>query len=120
MIKEKWNISEVIKKIEGRAIDNLMIAAKIVRDDAKRKCPRGDVTRAGRKYHEERKPGSLEKTIRVVAKNKNVRVIAGNKKVYYARFVEYGTSETPPMPFLRPAVAKNRNKIINVVKTGKV
>jgi len=37
-------------------------------------------------------------------KSHNVRVYAGNFRVFYARFVEFGTSRTERQSFLRPAL----------------
>jgi len=77
-----------------------------------------------------REPWSLRRSIRVVRKktkggltprhkgseflttkgghfwkrSQNVRVIAGNFKIFYARFVEFGTSKTKKQAFLRPAL----------------
>lgn len=51
-----------------------------------------------------RKPGDLQSTIRVVEKPENpgnFKVIAGNFKIYWARFVEYGTSRSKAKPFMR-------------------
>jgi HK97 gp10 family phage protein len=50
--------------------------------------------------------GSLKNTIRKVERHDrpgNIRCYAGNTKVFYARFVEYGTSKTKAHPYLRPS-----------------
>jgi HK97 gp10 family phage protein len=68
-----------------------------------------------------RKPGSLRATIRRVNKHDrpgNIRVYAGNHKVFYARFVEFGTSRTAAKPFLRPSFHAIKNTIIQRIEGG--
>lgn len=112
-----------------------MVGANDVMDaqvaGAKRLCPVGTITRSGANvmkevyFHTkrgkevnfiantwvERIPGSLRNSIRKVEKYDragNIRVYAGNTQVYYARFVEYGTSKTgwggpaKAQPYMRP------------------
>jgi len=53
-----------------------------------------------------RRAGSLKSTIRKVEKYDragNLRCYAGNNKVFYARFVEYGTVKTRKQPYMRPS-----------------
>ena len=50
--------------------------------------------------------GTLKSTVRKVEKwdrAGNLRCYAGNNKVFYARFVEYGTVKAKARPFLRPS-----------------
>lgn len=43
------------------------------------------------------------------------RVFLGDA-AWFGRFLEYGTSTTPKHPFIRPALWKNVNKILNVMR----
>ena len=70
--------------------------------------------------------GSLRKSIRVEKKGKlEVQVIAGGggvinprtgREVDYAGYVEFGTSRMSPQPYMQPALEKNRDEILRVVK----
>lgn len=129
---ENWRGKEVFDSL----IDHAMIGLNKVMDnhvaDAKRRCPKGTVTRKDGHVQRDvlfttkrgkevnfiantwvgREPGSLRDTIRKVEKYDrpgNLRCYAGNNKVFYARFVEFGTASTgwggpaKAQPFLRPS-----------------
>jgi HK97 gp10 family phage protein len=103
------------------SMDRLIACAEIVAEKARARCPVGTITRpVGKgKSWQERKPGDLKRTIRVVRKHdsnsRNVRIYAGNRDVYYARFVERGTSKTAAQPFLRPALNASKADIQSVL-----
>lgn len=68
-----------------------------------------------------RKPGSLRDTIRKVTKPSrpgNIRVYAGTNKVFYARFVEYGTVKTPRQSFMRPTFQAIKGTIESRIEAG--
>jgi HK97 gp10 family phage protein len=46
-----------------------------------------------------------ERAVRAGRESQTVRVVA---RVFYARFVEFGTRHMPPQPFLRPAANRYR------------
>lgn len=121
-----WKGKEVFQNL----IDLALIGANNVMAehcaDAKRRCPVGTVTRADGSVQRDvlfttkrgkdvnfiantwtgRVPGSLKATIRKVEKDSrpgNIRVYAGNNKIFYGRFVEYGTVKTRKQPFMRPS-----------------
>jgi len=123
---EGWKGKQVFDNI----VEAAMVGANAVMDDhvadAKRRCPVGKIRRGGANQMRDvlfttkrgkvvnfiadtwmgRIPGSLRSTIRKVEKYNrvgNIRVYAGTHKVFYARFVEYGTSKTKAQPFLRPS-----------------
>lgn len=123
---EGWKGKEVFDALGDAAL----AGANAVMDehvaDAKRRCPVGKVNRAdgygvrdvlfttkrGKDVNflahtwVGRIPGSLKDTIRKTEKYNrpgNLRCYAGNSKVFYARFVEYGTVKTKAQPFLRPS-----------------
>ena len=70
--------------------------------------------------------GALRKSIRVEKKGKlQVSVVAGGggvvnpktgREVNYAGFVEFGTSRMSPQPYMKPALEKNMDLILRVVK----
>ena len=70
--------------------------------------------------------GALQKSIRVEKKKKlEVLIIAGGggvinpktgREVDYAGYVEFGTSRMSPQPYMQPALEKNRDTIIQIIK----
>jgi len=97
----------------SRALDEALkeIAEKI-RDDAKGFVPVDT--------------GALKKSIRIEKKGKlQVSIVAGGggvinprtgREVDYASFVEFGTSRMSPQPYMQPALEKNRDEILRIVK----
>lgn len=78
-------------KIEGRIVRGALRAgAKVVADEAKRRCPVGTDVPKGET------PGSLRDSIHVSMRSKQGRITAtikaGGEKAYYAHMVEYGTA----------------------------
>jgi HK97 gp10 family phage protein len=59
------------------------------------------------------KTGALRNSIRVVerADGLGASVQVGDAAVYYASYVEYGTSRAPAHPFVRPAVEKFKRRL---------
>lgn len=140
-------IKEVLDNVRDLAIAGGNAVMGDHAEDARRRAPRGTITRKDGQVLREvfftpkkgrgkgkdvnfiantwmgREPGSLKASIRKVEKfNRpgNIRVYAGSGKVYYARFVEYGTASTgwggpaKAQPYMRPSflaikgTAKNR------------
>ncbi|MDE2466756.1 MAG: HK97 gp10 family phage protein [Alphaproteobacteria bacterium] len=71
----------------------LRAAAKVIRDEARRRCPVGDPATLP-KGHE---PGALRDSIRVSVSSRHGKITAsikagGKGNVYYAPMVEYGTA----------------------------
>ena len=103
------NLEEKLTNALAEALEE--IAGKI-RDDAKSFVPVDT--------------GSLRKSIRVEKEgNLQVSVIAGGggvinprtgREVDYAGYVEFGTSRAAPQPFMQPALEKNHDEILRVVK----
>lgn len=65
------------------------------------------------------KTGALRNTIRYEVINKNgnpaLEIYVGNEEVYYAPFIEYGTARILKHPFVRPVMAKYKNRINDVI-----
>jgi HK97 gp10 family phage protein len=81
--------------VQQEAREVLKEQAKIIRDDARSRCPEDT--------------GTLKKSVRLSVSRKglNASVSAGGKvqgkDAYYAQFVEFGTKHSPAQPFLYPA-----------------
>lgn len=141
-----WRAKEILDDIADLAVDNANEAMDEVVRIAKSKCEPGTVYREGGftsanvsfvpktgrhkgervefetlKRWKGRKPGSLRSTIRRVTMREdgNVRVYAGNFKIYYALYVERGTTKMEKKPFLRPAFMEVKPRMLDIVKNGK-
>lgn len=103
------NLDEKLSKALAEALDEI---SKKIRDDAKSFAPVDT--------------GSLRKSIRTEKKgNLEASIIAGGgglvnprtgREVDYAGYVEYGTSRMSPQPYMQPALEKNMNEILQIVK----
>jgi hypothetical protein len=127
---ESWNPEMYDEIFENKIIEDLVNAAIIVKDEARKLCPEGTVTRpiykrgpyAGQPWTR-RDAGALKKTIRVRRKHtkrgkpfkrgrggRTVRVYAGNFLRYYASIVEHSGQ-----PFLRPALLNAIPRIKEII-----
>ena len=81
--------------VQDEAREVLKGQAKVIRDDARGRCPSDT--------------GTLKRSVRssVSRKKLSASVSAGGKvrgkDAYYAQFVEFGTKNSPAQPFLYPA-----------------
>lgn len=115
---ERWNPNVADQTFENVAIERLVKAAEILKENAARRCPVGTVSRpmyktgpyAGQAWTA-RDAGQLKRSIRVVQKRsksgkplhrkRNVRTYAGHYKAFYASIVEHSK------PFMRPALTQS-------------
>jgi HK97 gp10 family phage protein len=117
-----WNPKVGDKEIFGNAMDRLQKAAEVVASNAKARCPVGKNVsgKVGGKDWTARESGALKASIRVVLlygdDKRNIRLYAGSRKVFYARFVEYGTTKMSAKPFLRPALNSSRSQIKSIIE----
>jgi len=135
---EGWKGKQVFDSLIDAAMVGLNTVMDDHVADAKRRCPSREEIPIGTRYRPDRYAqldvlfttkrgkevnfiantwmgrisGSLKSTIRKVEKHDrpgNLRCYAGNSKVFYARFVEYGTASTgwggpaKAQPYLRPS-----------------
>lgn len=129
-VKTKWDADVITTEIEHEMMNRLERAGHVVASAARQRVPIGTVTRPayGGKSWTARKSGSLKKSIRVTRlqgdPNLDIRVYAGGIIVdgidtYYAKWVEYGSVNTPPKtpyrPFLRPALRSCKSDIITIM-----
>ena len=99
-----WNDKEWIKFVQQATDEACKEGAEMVLKDAKRLVPR--------------KTGELASRIKVKKapyEDGGWSVFAqgpGDYDRFYSIFVELGTSDTPAQPFMRPALNKNKRKIL--------
>jgi HK97 gp10 family phage protein len=117
-----------METIEDSVIDEaLMAGAKICQAAWQRKAP-PDYKGVPRHIHRENQeqqliPGALRKAIEIgeirEGKNgKSIVVVLGRNDhaaSYYAKFFEYGTSQMPAKPSMRPAYRETKLEIANVM-----
>jgi HK97 gp10 family phage protein len=129
-MKVEWNPGVITEQIERNLMDRLEEAANLVATRAKQLCPVGTIRRAagpGKAAWEERVPGTLRNSIRVVRlkgdPNQDVRVYAGARthdknEGYYAHMVEFGSVHNTVKPFLRPAEREIGRNIEQIIAKG--
>jgi HK97 gp10 family phage protein len=96
-----------ISSLENKALKN---AAEPVLEDAKANVPV--------------KTGKLQrglKTSGIKTKDGIKYVLVGvdrsdNSKIFYGKFIEFGTSKMSARPFLEPAYEKNKKEIVEAIK----
>jgi len=97
-----------ISRLETKALKN---AAEPVLEDAKSTSKFSDRT------------GNLReglKTSNVQTKDGMKYILVGvdkadNSKIFYGKFIEFGTSKMPARPFMQPAFEKNKNEIERII-----
>lgn len=142
-----WRPKEVGDQIFGQAEENANGVMDEVVEEAKARCPIGEIRRAGKWSGQRfvsftpgtgrnkgirvgftakrvwlgREPGDLRNSIRRVNKagSGNVRVYAGTFKIFWAHMVERGSVHWPAHPFLRPALGAIKSRILSRIKNGK-
>jgi len=102
-------LDEKLKRALEEALEEI---AEKIRDDAKSFAPVDT--------------GSLRKSIRVEREGElQFSVVAGDggvinprtgREVDYAGYVEFGTSRMSPQPYMQPALEKNKDEILRIVK----
>ena len=127
-----WKGKEVFEALGEAALRGANNAMADHAADARRRCPTREGVSIGARYRAAgtvvrdvlfttkrgrdvnflartevgRVAGSLQATIRKVERYNrpgNIRVYAGTNEIFYARFVEYGTSKTKAQPYMRPS-----------------
>ena len=105
-------LSNLDVKLSNALAEALEEIAEKIRDDAKGFVPVDT--------------GALRKSIRIEKKGKlKVSIIAGGggiinprsgREVDYAGYVEFGTRRASPQPYMQPALEKNKDEILRIVK----
>jgi HK97 gp10 family phage protein len=110
-----WNPKIAEDAIKKEAMARLQEIAEAVAENARARVPVGKDVPQGKGKWSKREAAALKRSIRVVRlfgdDRLNLRVYAGSKAVFYARFVEYGTSKMAAKPFLRPALTEAKRKL---------
>lgn len=104
ILNKLQQIGTNISRLENKALKN---AAEPVLEDAKATNAFNDRTgklRKGLKISNIKKLDGIKYVLVGVDKS-------DNSKIYYGKFLEFGTSKMPAKPFLQPAYEKNKDTI---------
>lgn len=104
LLNKLQSIGANVARLENKALRN---AAEPVLEDVKATNAFND------------RSGKLRKGLKItnVKKKEGVKYIlvgidkSDNSKIYYGKFIEFGTSKMPAKPFLQPAYEKNKDNI---------
>ncbi len=119
-----WNPHKADAQIMNASMERLEACGEVVARKARSFVPVGKSRPRylNGKEWTEREAGALKRSIRVVRLNnsqkRNIRIYAGSKKVYYARFVEMGTSKMAAKPYLRPAFNGSKAEMKHILLYG--
>jgi len=105
-------LSNLDAKLTNALAEALDEISEKIRDDAKSFAP-VDTGALRKSIHVERK-GKLE--VSIVAGDGGVINPRTGREVDYAGYVEFGTSRASPQPYMQPALEKNRDEILRIVK----
>ena len=103
------NLDEKLKQALEEALEEI---AEKIRDDAKDLAPVD--TRSLRKSIRVEKEGELQ--VSVIAGDSGVINPRTGREVDYAGFVEFGTSRMRPQPYMQPALEKNKDEILRIIR----
>lgn len=115
---EIQGLSKVLKNFEKAQVKDLKpeinASALSIQTEAKRACPVGTPESTGKKGYV---GGRLRSSIRVRFKS-TVSAVAADiyTDVYYAPFVEFGTSKMAARPFLTPAFIQEQQKFYDRIR----
>lgn len=127
-IKGLRELAKALNELPDRVARNglrvaVYAAAKVVRDEAKRRTPMatGTLRRAVIMKHIPELSGRARQTFFVTVRHGKKYRNQGKKKnlsqdAWYWRFVEFGTSKMPARPFLRSALEAKRHEAVYAMK----
>lgn len=105
-----------LANIKTESLRELYAAAEVVREDAKQSIRAGAVSGPG---HIPSRPGEppnadtheLDLSLDSIL-NEGRRSVSVVSRAPYAAFLEFGTSRMAARPYLRPALLRNRNRVV--------
>jgi len=99
LVELNADLTKIAGSLDKAVAEGLAEAAEKIKDDAKEFAPVDT--------------GALQKSIR----RSDVSLInpKTGREVDYAAYQEFGTSRTPPQPYMRPALEKNREGIRRIL-----
>lgn len=103
----EWNDREFKAKVAGVVAGNMQRACEFAAEQARAKAAR----RTGQLIR------GIDIRVEVRGRNNYIEGLVGViKKVFWAWFIEIGTSKMASRPFLRPAVFNNAARIVRMIE----
>jgi len=119
----KWHPNRYLSQVERASRRGLRNAGLFLVREVKASFPGIGITGATRQQREASRsaPGEIPHVQTGSLKRSIAREqIAGEERVgtnlKYGRYLELGTRDIEPRPFLRPALMKNRKKILDIIR----
>ncbi|WP_420825937.1 HK97-gp10 family putative phage morphogenesis protein [Clostridium taeniosporum] len=111
---ELQGVDEILNKLQSMGTNVSRLENKALRNAAE---PVLEDAKATNAFND--RSGKLRKGLKItnVKKKEGVKYIligidkSDNSKIYYGKFLEFGTSKMPAKPFLQPAYEKNKDNI---------
>jgi len=115
LVELNADLTKIAGSLDKAVAEGLAEAAEKIKDDAKEFAPvdtgalqksirRSDVSSRGRQHK-----------VSVIAGGGGIINPKTGREVDYAAYQEFGTSRTPPQPYMRPALEKNREGIRRIL-----
>lgn len=108
----RWDSDKILTEISGITAENMLIATKLVQQDAEANAPRESGKLASDVAVES------QVTARGNTIEGRVGIPRGRGHAFYGLFSEVGTSTLPARPWLRPALFNNKAKILKILRGG--
>jgi len=103
----EWNERQFKARIAGVVANNMQRACEFAADEARARAPR----RTGMLIE------NVDVRVEVRGRQNYIEGLVGVvKKVFWAWFIEMGTSKMAARPFLRPAVFDNAARIVRMIE----
>lgn len=119
--KHSDRLKRMAQRTPRQVAQALYSAGQLIELDAERSITAGSVSGAGHVPSLPGQPpnndtGGLVRSIETRLNGTDlVTVTAGGPSAPYAVYMEYGTGTISPRPFMRPAVERNRKKVVQMV-----
>jgi HK97 gp10 family phage protein len=109
------DLTRISSSLDAEVVDGLEEVADKIKEDAKNLCPVD--TGSLRKSVRRQKHSSPSRHVHSIGVSAGgyVKNPKTGRPVDYAAHVEFGTSRTPPQPFMGPAVEKNKGEVRRIL-----
>lgn len=111
----EWYERKITNKVADKMNSNLNILLLKLEREIKKSMRAGEVSKPGEPPAVQ--TGTLRRSITSEHDEKHIAGVVGTNEEY-GFYLELGTKNIAPRPFLRPALEKNKNNILQVFSKG--